>query len=729
LILRRLRAPLGPFFCSETTLFTDRKHLILMPRSFTLQKTRNIGIMAHIDAGKTTTTERILYYTGRTHKMGEVHEGAAVMDWMAQEQERGITITSAATTCEWEGHRINIIDTPGHVDFTVEVERSLRVLDGAIALFDSVAGVEPQSETVWRQADKYRVPRIAYINKMDRIGADFTRGVQTMIDRLGAHPVPIQLPIGAESEFRGIVDLIYNRAILYQDELGTQFELGPIPDDMVEEAAAAREHLLDEVSHYDDELIELILDDAEIEPARIKEAVRRATLEIKLTPVLCGSSFKNKGVQPLLDAVLDFLPSPLEVPPMQGVEPVRGEEEGRPASRLADDDQPFAALAFKIMADPYVGKLTYFRVYSGKLEAGSRVLNVSTGRTERIGRILMMHANHREEVPEIRAGDIAAGVGIKQVVTGDTLAAPDAPIRLETIVFPEPVIKVAIEPKTKADQEKMSVALGRLAEEDPTFQVQTNEDSGQTEISGMGELHLEVLVDRMLREYKVDANVGRPQVSYRETVRGRAEKVEGKFIRQTGGSGQYGVVYITMEPAPGEGFDFVNKIRGGSIPSEFIPAVEKGVEEALVNGVKAGYPMVDVRVTLTDGKYHDTDSSEIAFKVAGSLALKEAARRAKPVLLEPIFAVEVVTPEEFMGDVIGDLNRRRGRVHGMEARGNAQVVSGHVPLSEMFGYATDLRSTTQGRATYTMQFEGYEEVPPNIAEKVVESRTGAPAAA
>ncbi len=700
-----------------------------MARTFTLQKTRNIGIMAHIDAGKTTTTERILYYTGRTHKMGEVHEGAAVMDWMAQEQERGITITSAATTCEWEGHRINIIDTPGHVDFTVEVERSLRVLDGAIALFDSVAGVEPQSETVWRQADKYKVPRIAYINKMDRIGADFERGVQTMVDRLGAHPVPIQLPIGAESEFRGIVDLIYNRAILYQDDLGTQFELGPIPEEMADAAAAAREHLLEEVSHYDDELIELILEDAEIDPARIKEAVRKATLEIKLTPVLCGSSFKNKGVQPLLDAVLDFLPSPLEVPPMQGIEPVRGEEEGRPASRLPDDDQPFAALAFKIMADPYVGKLTYFRVYSGKLDAGGRVLNVTTGRTERIGRILMMHANHREEVPEIRAGDIAAGVGIKQVVTGDTLAAPDAPIRLETIVFPEPVIKVAIEPKTKADQEKMSVALGRLAEEDPTFQVQTNEESGQTEISGMGELHLEVLVDRMLREYKVDANVGRPQVSYRETVRGTAEKVEGKFIRQTGGSGQYGVVYITMEPAPGEGFDFVNKIRGGSIPSEFIPAVEKGVEEALVNGVKAGYPMVDVRVTLTDGKYHDTDSSEIAFKVAGSLALKEAARRAKPVLLEPIFAVEVVTPEEFMGDVIGDLNRRRGRVHGMEARGNAQVVSGHVPLAEMFGYATDLRSTTQGRATYTMQFDGYEEVPAHIAEKVVETRTGTPAAA
>ncbi|MEA2391967.1 MAG: elongation factor [Solirubrobacteraceae bacterium] len=695
-----------------------------MPRKFTLEKTRNIGIMAHIDAGKTTTTERILYYTGRTHKIGEVHEGAATMDWMAQEQERGITITSAATTCEWNGHRINIIDTPGHVDFTVEVERSLRVLDGAIALFDSVAGVEPQSETVWRQADKYKVPRIAYINKMDRIGADFDRGIQTMIDRLGAHPVPIQLPIGAEGDFRGIVDLVENQAVVYKDELGTEQEVVDIPAEIAEAAAAAREHLLEEVSHYDDELVEMILEEREVPVARLKAAIRQATLDIKLTPVLCGSSFKNKGVQPLLDAVLDYLPSPLEVPPVDGFEPVKGEDEGRPAVRNASDEEPFAALAFKIMADPFVGKLTYFRVYSGGLEAGSRVLNATTGRTERIGRILMMHANDREDVPEIFSGDIAAGVGIKQVVTGDTLCAPDKPIKLENITFPEPVIKVAIEPKTKVDQEKMSVALGRLAEEDPTFQVRTNDETGQTEISGMGELHLEVLVDRMLREYKVDANVGRPQVSYRETVRGTAEKIEGKFIRQTGGSGQYGVVYITMEPAPGEGFDFVNKIRGGSVPSEFIPAVEKGVEEALETGVKAGYPMVDVRVTLTDGKYHDTDSSEIAFKVAGSLALKEAARRAKPVLLEPIFAVEVVTPEEFMGDVIGDLNRRRGRVHGMEARGNAQVVSGHAPLSEMFGYATDLRSNTQGRATYTMQFEGYEEVPPNIAEKIVEDRMG-----
>jgi len=686
----------------------------------TLEKTRNIGIMAHIDAGKTTTTERILYYTGRTHKMGEVHEGAAVMDWMAQEQERGITITSAATTCQWHDYRINIIDTPGHVDFTVEVERSLRVLDGAIALFDSVAGVEPQSETVWRQADKYRVPRIAYINKMDRIGSDFHQGVQTMVARLGAHPVPIQLPIGAEGEFRGIVDLVENRAILYQDELGKDQEIAEIPEDMVAEAAAAREHLLEEVSGYDDELLEMFVEEHDVPADRLRRAIRKATLEIKMTPVLCGSSFKNKGVQPLLDAVVDYLPSPLDVPPVQGLEPIKGEDEGRPAARRPDESEPFSALAFKIMADPYVGKLTYFRVYSGRLEAGARVLNVTTGRTERVGRILMMHANHREEVPDIRAGDIAAGVGIKQVTTGDTLAAPDAPIRLEMIEFPEPVIKVAIEPKTKVDQEKMSTALSRLAEEDPTFQVRTNDETGQTEISGMGELHLEVLVDRMLREFKVDANVGRPQVSYRETVRGSVSKVEGKFVRQTGGSGQFGVVYIDLEPAPGEGFDFVNKIKGGSIPTEFIPAVEKGVEEALDSGVKAGYPMVDVRVTLTDGKYHDVDSSEIAFKVAGSIALQEAARRAKPVLLEPVFAVEVVTPEEFMGDVIGDLNRRRGQVEGMESRGNAQVITGRVPLAEMFGYATDVRTITQGRATYTMQFEGYEEVPPNIAEKVIE---------
>ena len=696
-----------------------------MPRKFSLDKTRNIGIMAHIDAGKTTTTERILYYTGRTYKIGEVHEGAATMDWMEQEQERGITITSAATTCEWRDHRINIIDTPGHVDFTVEVERSLRVLDGAIALFDSVAGVEPQSETVWRQADKYHVPRIAFINKMDRIGADFEGSVQTMRERLGAHPVPVQLPIGAESEFAGIIDLVAMKAILYRDELGTEFDVVDIPAEHADRAAQAREFLLDEISHYDDELVELILEEAEVPVDRLKQAIRQATLDIKLTPVFCGSAFKNKGVQPLLDAVLDYLPSPLDVPPVEGTLVSRGVD-GEHAIRNADDSEPFAALAFKIMADPFVGKLTYFRVYSGRLEAGSRVLNVSTGRTERVGRILMMHANDREELQEVYAGDIAAGVGIKQIVTGDTLAAPDAPIKLETIVFPEPVIKVAVEPKSKADQEKMSVALGRLAEEDPTFQVQTNEETGQTEISGMGELHLEVLVDRMKREFKVEANVGRPQVSYRETVRGTAEKVEGKFIRQTGGSGQYGVVYITMEPAPGEGFDFVSKIRGGSVPSEFIPAVEKGCEEAMANGVRAGYPMVDVRVILTDGKYHDTDSSEIAFKVAGSLAFKEAAKRAKPVLLEPIFKVEVVTPEEFLGDVIGDLSRRRGRLEGQDRRGNALTVTAYVPLSEMFGYVTDLRSNTQGRATSTMQFERYDEVPPNIAEQIIEHRSGEP---
>jgi elongation factor G len=697
-----------------------------MPRKYSLENTRNIGIMAHIDAGKTTTTERILYYTGRTYKIGEVHEGAATMDWMEQEQERGITITSAATTCEWHGHRINIIDTPGHVDFTVEVERSLRVLDGAIALFDSVAGVEPQSETVWRQADKYHVPRIAFINKMDRIGADFDMSIRTMIDRLGAHPVPVQLPIGSEADFVGIIDLVEMKAIVYKDELGKEFDVVDIPDEHAEAAQAAREHLLEEVSHYDDELVELILEEAEIPAAKLKAAIRKATLDLKVTPVLCGSAFKNKGVQPLLDAVLDYLPSPLDVPPMYGLEEVRGQDEPREALRPADDGAPFAALAFKISADPFVGKLTYFRVYSGKLAAGSRILNVNTGRTERIGRILMMHANDREEVDEVYAGDIAAGVGIKQVVTGDTLAAPDAPIKLETITFPDPVIKVAVEPRTKADQEKMSIALGRLAEEDPTFQVATNEETGQTEISGMGELHLEILVDRMKREFNVEANVGKPQVSYRETIRGTAQKIEGRFVRQTGGSGQYGIVYIDIEPAPGEGFDFVSKVRGGSVPTEFIPAVEKGVEEALGSGVKAGYPMVDVRVTLVDGKYHDTDSSEIAFKVAGSLAFKEAAKRAKPILLEPIFKVEVVTPEEFLGDVIGDLSRRRGRLEGQERRGNALAVTAYVPLSEMFGYVTDLRSNTQGRATSTMQFERYDEVPPNIAEQIVGERAGEP---
>jgi len=697
-----------------------------MPRKTSLEKTRNIGIMAHIDAGKTTTTERILYYTGRTYKIGEVHEGAATMDWMEQEQERGITITSAATTCAWRDHRINIIDTPGHVDFTVEVERSLRVLDGAIALFDSVAGVEPQSETVWRQADKYTVPRIAFVNKMDRTGADFEMSVQTMIDRLGANPVPVQLPWGSEGNFKGIIDLVEMKAINYLDDLGTDQQVLDVPAELADAAATAREHLLEEVSHFDDELVELILDEREIPVATLKRALREATLNLALTPVFCGSAFKNKGVQPLLDAVLDYLPSPLDVPPMTGMVDVKGSDEPQEAIRKPDDEEPFSALAFKIMADPFVGKLTFFRVYSGRLSAGSRILNATTGRTERVGRILEMHANSREDAEEVYAGDIAAAVGIKQVVTGDTLCAPDQPIRLENITFPEPVIKVAVEPKTKVDQEKMSVALGRLAEEDPTFQVQTNEETGQTEISGMGELHLEVLVDRMKREYGVEANVGRPQVSYRETIRGDARKVEGRFVKQTGGSGQFGIVYIDMEPAPGEGFDFVSKIKGGSIPTEFIPSVEKGCEEAMATGVRAGYPMVDVRVTLVDGKYHDTDSSEIAFKVAGSLAFKEAAKRAKPVLLEPIFAVEVVTPEDYLGDVIGDLSRRRGRVEGQERRGNALAVTARVPLSEMFGYATDVRSMSQGRASYTMQFEAYEEVPPNIAEKIVGERTGEP---
>src|SRR4051794_6886941 len=642
-----------------------------MARTVSLEQTRNIGIMAHIDAGKTTTTERILYYTGRTHKMGEVHEGAAVMDWMEQEQERGITITSAATAAEWDGHRINIIDTPGHVDFTVEVERSLRVLDGAIAIFDSVAGVEPQSETVWRQADKYKVPRIAYINKMDRVGADFEKAVQTMIDRLGANPLPIQLPIGAEDTFEGVIDLIENKALVWTDELGTEFEYREIPDELAEAAHEARTHLIEACADYDDELMEAYLADEEIPHERIGRSLHRATLDVKVTPVLCGSSFKNKGVQPLLDEIVELLPSPLEVPPVRGVEPEGKNGAGGEAERPADEDAPFAALAFKVMADPYVGKLTYFRIYSGKLAAGGRVLNPSSGRTERIGRLLMMHANHREEIEEAYAGDIVAGVGLKQTSTGDTLCAPDAPIVLETIEFPAPVIAVAIEPKTKADQEKLAASLARLAEEDPTFQVQSDEETGQTLIHGMGELHLEVIVDRLLREFSVDANVGRPQVAYRETVRKRVEKVVGRFVRQTGGRGQYGHVVISLEPAPEEGFDFVNEIKGGRIPTEFIPAVEQGVEEALVSGIRAGYPMVDVRVELVDGSSHDVDSSEMAFKIAGSMAVQEGARRANPVLLEPVMAVEVVTPEEFLGDVIGDLSRRRGKVQGQEPRGNA----------------------------------------------------------
>jgi elongation factor G len=702
-----------------------------MPRSFPLEKTRNIGIMAHIDAGKTTTTERILYYTGRTHKMGEVHEGAAVMDWMEQEQERGITITSAATACEWQGHRINILDTPGHVDFTVEVERSLRVLDGAIAIFDAVAGVEPQSETVWRQADKYRVPRIAYVNKMDRTGADFFAAVETMRERLGANPLPIQIPIGEEADFVGVVDLIENKALVWKDELGTEFSYEEVPDDLKELAHEHRTHLVEACADYDDELLEAYLNEEEIPHERIAKSLHRATLDIKVTPVLLGSSFKNKGVQSLLDAIVELLPSPVEVHPVKGMEPPRKGANGSPqeAQRPADDNAPFAALAFKVMADPYVGKLTYFRVYSGKLAAGSRVLNASTGRTERIGRLLMMHANHRQEIEEAYAGDIVAGVGLKQTSTGDTLAAPDAPIELEQIEFPEPVIAVAIEPKTKADQEKLSSSLARLAEEDPTFQVESDEETGQTLIHGMGELHLEVIVDRLLREFSVDANVGRPQVAYRETIRQPVHKIEGRFVRQTGGRGQYGHAVINAEPAPGEGFDFINSIKGGTIPSEFIPSVETGIEEALQSGVKAGYPMVDVRVELIDGSYHEVDSSEMAFKVAGSMAVQDAARKADPVLLEPVMSVEVVTPEEFLGEVIGDLSRRRGKVQGQEPRGNALAVQAFVPLGEMFGYATDLRSSTQGRASYTMQFERYEEVPKNIEDEIVEHRSGEPVGA
>jgi elongation factor G len=701
-----------------------------MARSFPLEKTRNIGIMAHIDAGKTTTTERILYYTGRTHKMGEVHEGAAVMDWMEQEQERGITITSAATACEWKGHRINIIDTPGHVDFTVEVERSLRVLDGAIAVFDAVAGVEPQSETVWRQADKYGVPRFAYINKMDRTGADFFYCVQTMKDRLGANPLPIQLPIGAEENFQGVVDLIEMKGLIWTDELGAAYETVEIPEDLRDQAEEYRTQLIEACADHDDDLAEAYLGEEEIAPERLLSSLHRASLDTKVTPVLCGTSFKNKGVQPLLDSIIALLPSPLEVPPVTGVIAAgKGQSEDSEAERPADDSGPFAALAFKIMTDPYVGKLTYFRVYSGKLEKGGRVLNVKTGKTERIGRLLMMHANSREEIEEVYSGDICAGVGLKETGTGDTLAAPDAPIALESIEFPETVIAVAIEPKTKADQEKMGNALQRLGEEDPTFRIESDEETGQTLIHGMGELHLEVIVDRMLREFKVDANVGKPQVAYRETIRKRVEKVVARFVRQTGGRGQFGHVVINLEPAPGEGFEFVNKIKGGVIPGEFIGPAEQGMREALENGVKAGYPMVDVKVELVDGSYHDVDSSEMAFKIAGSMAIQDGARKANPVLLEPVMSVEVVTPEDFLGDVIGDLSRRRGKVQGQEQRGNALAVQAFVPLGEMFGYATDLRSSTQGRASYTMQFERYEEVPGNIAEEIVEHRSGEPVGA
>jgi elongation factor G len=686
-----------------------------------LERVRNIGIMAHIDAGKTTTTERILYYTGRTHKMGEVHEGAATMDWMAQEQERGITITSAATTAFWREFRINIIDTPGHVDFTVEVERSLRVLDGAIAVFDAVAGVEPQSETVWRQADKYKVPRIAFINKMDRTGADFFGSVQSMVDRLAAHPVPVQLPVGQEEHFRGVVDLVEMKAVVWTDDLGTSMEVTEIPAELAEQAHEYHHQLIDAVADHDDELTETYLDDeGRVSPEMLRRAIRKATLDISVTPVLCGTAFKNKGVQPLLDAVIGFLPSPLDVPPIHGVDP-RTENE---LSRRPQLDEPFAALAFKVMSDPFVGKLTYIRVYSGQVKQGDRLMNTTTGKTERVGRILQMHANHREERDEIGAGEIAAVVGLKQTTTGDTLAVDTAPIRLESMTFPDPVISVAIEPKTKSDQDKLGNALQRLSEEDPTFQVRTDEETGQTLISGMGELHLEIIVDRLTREFNVDANVGRPQVAYRETVGQAVHKIEGKFVRQTGGRGQYGHAVIDLEPAePGEGYEFVDKIVGGKIPREYIPSVDLGIQEAMESGVLAGFPVVDVRVTLVEGSYHDVDSSEMAFKVAGSMAFKNAMQRAKPKLLEPVMAVEVVTPDDYLGDVMGDLNSRRGRVEGLEPRGNAQAIRAKVPLATMFGYATDLRSTTQGRATFTMQFDRYEDVPQSIAGEIVAAQT------
>ncbi len=684
-------------------------------KSVPLERTRNIGIMAHIDAGKTTTTERILYYTGRTHRIGEVHEGSATMDWMAQEQERGITITSAATTCFWRDHRINIIDTPGHVDFTVEVERSLRVLDGAVAVFDSVAGVEPQSETVWRQADRYHVPRIAYVNKMDRIGADFAAAVQTMIDRLGTRAIPIQLPIGQEGDFVGIVDLVEMNATTYLDDLGTEVEVGPIPESMADEAEMAREALIEGLADHDDELAEMYLEGTPIPVERVKSAIRAAVLEIAITPVLCGSSFKNKGVQPLLDAVVDFMPSPLDVPPAEGID-----DYGNEVTRPSDPSAPFAALAFKVMSDPYVGRLTYLRVYSGSIASGAGIVNATKGeRKERIGRLLMMHANHREEVDHASAGDIVAAVGLKTTTTGDTLADPASPVVLERMTFPEPVIRLAIEPKTKVDQERLSTALQRLQDEDPTFRVRTDEETGQTVIAGMGELHLEIIVDRLMREFSVDANVGAPQVAYRETIRKRVDKVEGRFVRQSGGRGQYGHVYISVEPnEPGKGYEFINKVVGGSIPKEYVPAVDEGIKEALEGGIIAGYPMVDVRVELIDGTYHDVDSSESAFKIAGSMAVREAAKRASPCLLEPLMAVEVVAPTEFMGAVVGDLTSRRGRIGGMEEKGTAGTIQAQVPLSEMFGYATSVRSATQGRATFTMQFDHYAEVPNSISEEI-----------
>jgi elongation factor G len=688
-----------------------------MARTVPLERMRNIGIAAHIDAGKTTTTERILYYTGRTHKLGEVHEGTAIMDWMEQEQERGITITSAATTCFWRDIQINIIDTPGHVDFTAEVERSLRVLDGAVAIFDAVAGVQPQSETVWRQADKYNVPRICFINKMDRVGADFFHSVETIISRLKCKPVPIQLPVGAEDQFKGIIDLVEMKARIWRDEtLGAEYDEIEIPEEYLEQAREYREKMIEAVAEHDDVLFEKFIEGQQLTEAEIHQGIRKATIALKIFPVICGSAFKNKGVQTMLDAVVDYLPSPLDVPPIEGV---AIDDPTKVLIRHASDSEPFAALIFKIMTDPYVGQLAFFRVYSGKLSSGESVYNVAKGRKERIGRLLRMHANKREDIQEILAGDICAAVGLKTVQTGDTICDDQSPIVLESIDFPTPVIQLAVEPKTKADQEKLGMAIQKLAQEDPTFRVATDPETGQTILSGMGELHLEIIVDRMMREFGVAANVGKPQVAYRETIRKNAE-AEGRFVKQTGGHGQYGHVKIRVEPMPtGTGFEFVNEVYGGSIPKEYIKPSEAGIKEALEGGVLAGYPMSDLKVTLYDGSYHDVDSSEIAFKIAGSMALKAAAKRAKPVLLEPIMAVEVVVPEEYMGDVIGDLNSRRGRIEGMELRGTTQIIKSMVPLSEMFGYATELRSRTQGRGSFTMHFGRYEDVPSAIGEEII----------
>jgi elongation factor G len=686
-------------------------------RQYPLSRTRNIGIMAHIDAGKTTLTERILYYTGKTYKLGEVHEGAAVMDWMAQEQERGITITSAATTAGWRDHWINIIDTPGHVDFTVEVERSLRVLDGAVAVFDAVAGVEPQSETVWRQADRYKVPRICFINKMDRVGADFFAAVDSIRDRLEGNPVPVQLPIGSESEFEGVIDLVEMKAHIWSGDDGKLWETIEIPDEYKEQAHEWEGKLLEACADVDEKLLEKFLEEVEISPAEVHSAVRTATLERLFTPVFCGSAFKNKGVQPLLDAVIHYLPSPADLPPVQGFKP--GEED-IVLERAADDTEPFTALAFKIMSDPHVGKLTYFRVYSGQAAKGDQIYNVTAAKKERIGRLLRMHANHREDLETIHTGDIVATIGLKMTTTGDTLTDVAHPIQLESMTFPAPVISVAIEPKTKSDQDKLGDALRRLSEEDPTFLVRTDEETGQTIIAGMGELHLDVLVDRLIREFKVGANVGRPQVAYRETIKGPVSKIVAKYVRQSGGRGQYGHVVIDLEPTgPGGGYEFVDQIKGGNVPREYIPSVDAGIEEALDQGILAGYPLVDVRAILTDGSYHDVDSSEMAFRIAGSMALQEAAKKAGVKLLEPVMAVEVVTPDEYMGDVIGDLSSRRGKIDEMGQRGNARVVTAQVPLAEMFGYATDLRSRTQGRATYTMQFHSYQDVPESISQEIV----------